>query len=119
MFSKGDAFWCEGHVWIILSDPSQNGGEVLLANLTTLDDECPDDECILDETHYAWIKPNHPTAVAFSRFRIWNADRLSAAIGLKLVTAAHPKALPVSTISKIVAAARVSRELSGKAKRML
>lgn len=119
MFSKGDAFWCEGHVWIILSDPSQNDGEVLLVNLTTLDDECPDDECILNETHYAWIKPNHPTAVAFSRFRIWNAPRLSAAIGLKLITAAHPKSLPAVTIAKITADAKVSRELSKKAKRML
>lgn len=119
MFSKGDGFWCEGHVWIILSDPSKNDGQVLLVNLTTLDDDCPDDECILDETHYAWIKPNHPTAVAFSRFRIWNVARLSAAIGLKLVNAAHPKSLPGGTISKIIAAAKVSRELSRKAKGML
>ena len=54
MFSKGDAFWCEGHVWIVLSDPSKNDGKVLLVNLTTLDDDCPDDECILNESHFAF-----------------------------------------------------------------
>jgi len=97
----------------------KNDGEVLLVNLTTLDDECPDDECILNETDYAWIKQNHPTAVAFSKFRIWNVARLSAAIGLKLVSAAHPRSIPSATISKIVSAGKASRELSGKAKRML
>jgi hypothetical protein len=117
--SKGDAFWWEGHVWIVLSDPSKHAGEVLCVNLTTLDDECPDDECILHHSDYPWIEANHPTAVAFSRSRIWRAERITAAIKQGLIKTPFPKSIPDPTMAKIAACGKSSRELSGKAKRML
>jgi hypothetical protein len=50
----------------VISNPDQNG-KVLCVNLTSFDEECVDDECLLDENDYAWIEAGHPTAVAFSK----------------------------------------------------
>jgi hypothetical protein len=88
-------------------------------NLTTLDDECPDDECVLGNADYAWIRPNHPTAVAFSRARIWDLAKLEAAIKSGLIKIPHPDMVPNATVLKVAAIAVKSVELRKDAKRML
>ena len=67
VLTAGSAFIWDGHIWFVLSDPKANRGEVLCVNLTSLDEECPDDECFLDHSDYGWIETNHVTAVAFLR----------------------------------------------------
>jgi hypothetical protein len=37
------------HIWVVLSDPSQTGGEILMVNFTTLRSTTFDRSCILDQ----------------------------------------------------------------------
>lgn len=80
MLCKGTTFLWDGHLWFTLSDPTKTDLQVVCVNLTTLDDECPDDECLLSHSDYAWIEKNHPTAVAFSRHKLHNAEKIAAVI---------------------------------------
>jgi len=36
------------HMWVVLSDPDENSGKMVMVNLTTLTNKCVDDVCILD-----------------------------------------------------------------------
>ena len=116
---RGSAFFRAGHPFFVLSDPALNAGKVLCVNLTTLDDECADDECILDENDYAWIKPNHPTAVAFSRARVWDVTKLEYCLETGFLKPAHPPIVPAATIEKVLAVAKTARELSPDQKALL
>jgi hypothetical protein len=115
----GTAFYRVGHPFFVISDPAANNGKVLCVNLTTLDEDCPDDECILDENDYAWIKPNHPTAVAFSRARVWDAVKLDHCLQSGELHPANPPIVPAVTVAKVVAAAKIARELSADKKAFL
>lgn len=119
MAALGAAFYRVGHPFFIISDPAANGGKVLCVNLTTLDDECSDDECILNENDYAWIEPNHPTAVAFSRARVWDVAKLDQCLQNGFLKAANPPIVPAATVAKVVAIARNARELSPDKKAFL
>jgi len=50
------------HIWIVLTDPVRTGGHILVANLTSLTDDCVDDTCILDPADFALL--THKTTVA-------------------------------------------------------
>lgn len=115
----GATFYRVGHPWIVVSDPQHPSGKVLCVNLTTLDEECPDDECILDNSDYAWIEVNHPTAVAFSRARIWSVAKLDGCIQSGYLKRANPPVVPAATLAKIVSAAKISRELGANHKALL
>ena len=117
MLSKGAAFIRDGHVWVVLSEPAANNGQVLCANITSFDDECPDDECFLTAQDYSWVK--HQSVIAFSRARIWNAGKISKCIQDGTLKCPHPKSLPPATVSKIIEIGLLSRELSQEQKAYL
>ena len=119
MIQIGCAFYRHEHPHFVISDPAANGGKVLCVNLTTFDDECPDDECILDVDDFAWIKPAHPTVVAFSKAKIWDAVKIDACLKAGELHPVNPPVVPANTIAKVVAAAKFSRELSRDHKAML
>lgn len=117
--TTGTAFVWDGHIWFVLSNPRKNSGKVLCANLTTLDEECPDDECPLAHPDYAWIQPNHKTTVAFSRAKVWEVSKIEKAIAAGIIKQPTPNTIPSVTISKIIQRAKSSRELSPEKRAML
>ena len=119
MLTTGSAFIWDGHIWFILSNPRANGGKVLCVNLTTLDEDCPDDECFLEHSDYGWIGINHKTVVAFSRARIWNASKIQVAISKGLIKCPTLSIVPKATVAKVIKAALVARELSADMKAFL
>jgi hypothetical protein len=119
VLAQGSAFFKDGHVWFILSDPTANNRSVLCVNITTLDDDCPDDECILDHTDYEWIERGHKSAIAFSRARTWRLVMIETALARGILTTPFHRILPQATITKVLRAAKNSRELSQDKKSLL
>jgi hypothetical protein len=117
--ARGTAFFRHGHPYFVISDPAANNGKVLCVNLTTLDEDCVDDECLLDQNDYAWIQPGHPTAVAFSRAQVWDGNKIDLCLQRGLLQPANPPIVPAQTVAKVVAAAKTSRELSPAMRAML
>ena len=103
------------HRWLILSDPARTGGSVLLVSLTTFDDECEDDECVLTPADYTEL--DHETAVAFSFKRIGPARALNAAV--KSGDFRVLDAMPEETLKQVLKAARHSEYLGEIHKRLL
>ena len=104
----GTAFVWDKHVWFVLSAPNPHG-QVLCVNLTTLDEECVDDECILSQADFSWIE--HRTAVAFSRAKLWPAKKISEAIASGALERPRPNAVPLATVEKVRISAIASRGL--------
>lgn len=103
------------HIWIIISRPSDNHGQFLFVNLTTYNNKCIDDTCLLDPCDYQFL--THRTTVAYSRGHIGNVS------GLGLLVEAGdfspmPR-VPDATLAKIVAGARRSPQLSATKKGLL
>ena len=94
-------------------------GKVVCVNLTTLDNECVDDECILDDHDYSWIKPNHPTAVAFSFAQSYDVVKIEQAFKNGILKSAVPNVVPAATLAKVRAIAANARELSRDLKALL
>ena len=91
----------------------------MCVNLTTLDDQCPDDECLLDHCDYGWIKQGHTSAVAFSRSSIWRVTKIREALRSGALNRAQWPTVPEPTIQKVIKAATTSRELSEANRRLL
>ena len=86
-------------------------------NVTSLDEECPDDECILHPSDFRRL--TKPSAVAFSRARIWDSRKIDDAIAKGLIQRPHPNMIPARTIAKVIAAALIAKELSQDKKDLL
>ncbi len=99
MLIPGQAFWRGGHPWIIITDPIPQSGAVVCVNLTTLDEDCVDDQCILTPADYGWIQ--HATAVAFSYARAWDVLKLDGVIAAGLLPPANPPQIPPKTLHTI------------------
>jgi len=84
VLEKGTTFIRSGHIWFNLTEPKKHDSSVLCVNFTTLDDECPDDECQILPSEYKWIENNHPTVIAFSRARIWDAEKIKSCLEMFL-----------------------------------
>ena len=52
------------HRCLVISDPANNGGQVVLVRLTTDDGTWPDRDCVL--TPADWSELAHPSTVAYS-----------------------------------------------------
>jgi hypothetical protein len=65
------------------------------------------------------IKPNHPTTVAFSRARVWDAVKIDQCLQNGLLHPANPPVVPANTVAKVVAIAKHARELSAEKRAML
>lgn len=94
-------------------------GQVLCVNLTSLDDDCPDDECLLTLHDYAWIEENHPTAVAFSRSRLWDAQKLDGVLVAGVLERPFPDIVPLHTLHAVREAAKLSKQISASKKAFL
>lgn len=104
---------------MILTDPIPLAGKVVCVNLTSLDEECVDDECILHRADYAWIEEGHPTVVAFSFAQAYDIVKLEAALKCGAIKLAHPPQVPPATFAKILAIAKIARELDPELKKLL
>lgn len=103
------------HIWIVLTDAARTGGEILIANLTSLTEECVDDVCILAQTDFILL--THDTTVADSRAQVGTSAKLEELIGQRVFTEVTP--VPPSTLQRILQGARDSRELSADKKRFI
>ena len=103
------------HRWLILSDPARTGGDVLLVSLTTFDDECENDECVLTPQDYHEL--THNTAVAFSFKRIGPARALNAAVKAGEFRVLNP--MPEETLQRILDVAADSEYLGEIHKKLL
>jgi hypothetical protein len=115
----GEVYWRDRHPWIVISESGHSSGLILCVNLTTLDEECPDDECILHKADYEWIEDEHSTAVAFSRAKLWEESKFIEAIRRGILKAGRPKSIPEACLKKILTAARMSKQLGHKKKELL
>ena len=121
MLPRGTTFIRDGHVWFNISEPTTANQQVLCVNLTSLDEDCPDDECLIACAEYSWVDDRHPTptAVAFSRARLWDAQKLIMCLKKGILKKPRQGDIPKTTVAKIVKLAVNSRELSEELKAFL
>ena len=103
------------HIWVVLSDPTANAGEILMVNLTTLRDSSIDEACVLGPADYALL--THQSTVAYSRSVSGKADALQQSVergGFRIITPVPPK-----TLAEMIEGARNSPELSPAKKKLL
>jgi hypothetical protein len=103
----------------VLTDPIPAKGKVVCVNLTTLDDDCVDDECILERADYSWIKEDHPTAVAFSFAQAYDVEKLNRALSDGLLKLASPSVVSAATFQKIRSSAKTALQLDDELRALL
>jgi len=84
-----------------------------------MDEDCRDDECPITPAEYSWVKDDYPTTVAFSRAKVWNADKILTCLGNGALRKPHQGNVPPTTILKVIGVALISRELSDKLRKLL
>ena len=105
----------QAHVHVIVSTPPASGGSVLVVNWTTLDDECIDDAGILNTGEHPAIR--HPSAMAYSRAHLWQAEKIRVAVANGLLEELEP--LNPALLNRIVEGGIKSPELRPEWKAML
>lgn len=118
MIRLGTTLRCElppRHIWVVLSDPAANTGQMLMVNLTTLRDSCVDDACILGPEDFPLL--THATTVAYSRAEAGPAAAIEALIRTGHFIEVAP--VPAATLTKMIAGARKSDQLAPARKRLL
>jgi hypothetical protein len=119
VLAKGTTFIRSGHIWFNLTEPTRHSPLVLCVNLTTLDDECPDDECLIESSEYSWVEDGHPTTIAFSRARIWDAEKIESCLADGKLKKPHDGDISKSTLNKILKIALKSGQLNCDFKKFL
>jgi hypothetical protein len=119
VFAKGTTFIRDRHIWFNITEPTPNDPYVLCVNFTCLDEECPDDECPVTREEYGWIMENYATTIAFSRARLWDANKISECLKNGSLRKPRQGDVPIATMMKVIAVAKVSRELSADLRRLL
>lgn len=104
----------QAHVHLIISKPSVLG-PVLVTNWTTLDEDCTDDACILNPGDHPAI--SHPSAIAYSRARLWQAQKIIMAIENGLLIELEP--LAPAVLRRVIDGGGQSPELRPEWKAML
>jgi hypothetical protein len=103
------------HIWIVLSDPAQTNGWILLANLTTLTEDCVDDVCILHPSDYPLL--TQATTVAYSRAQAGKASKLEELVDagdFSVITA-----VSIIVLANVLRGAHQTRQLSTSQKQLL
>jgi hypothetical protein len=104
------------HRCVVLSDPSANGGQVVLVRVTTDDGTWPDRDCLLGPAD--WAELEHSSTVAYSTCKFGPAiAALEIAIKKGLFTEISRP--PKTTLQKMIIAARSADGMSPGAKRLL
>jgi hypothetical protein len=104
------------HRCLVISDPENNGGQVVLVRLTTDDGTWPDRDCVL--TPADWSELAHPSTVAYSTCKYGPAVvALEQAVqrGWFAVIASPP----VGVLRQVIAAAHASPGVPPAAKKLL
>lgn len=104
------------HRCLVISDPSTNGGQIVLVRITTDDGTWPDRDCIL--TPADWSEIEHNSTVAYSTCKFGPArPALEAAIkrGLFQIISSPPPHILV----RVLAAAKTSSGMPPVAKKLL
>jgi hypothetical protein len=104
------------HIWVVISDPNQNEQAFVFVNLTSLNDNCVDDACILQPEDYPPYL-TQPTTVAYSRHQIGTVSGMNMLKATGRFFEMPP--IPVQTLQKIINGAHDTLELSKTAKDML
>ena len=117
MLARGTAFYWDGHVWFVLSDPNHPSGNVLCVNITTPGGICEDDECFLKNEDYSWI--THESVVAFSKAKIVKASQLGQVITDGVLEQPHSTVVPEETVAFVATKAKVSKQLSPEKRKLL
>jgi hypothetical protein len=87
-----------------------------LANLTTLDEDCVDDACILEPSDFVPFL-TQATTVAYSRAKTGALARLQELVDYGQF---HPiRPIPTATLAKILQGGHKSRELSACQKQLI
>ncbi len=102
------------HAFVVLA-VAPKSHQVLVVAWTSLDDECPDDECLL-------LPEDHPeisrsSALAFSRARLWDANKLKEALATGLFRKAEP--FDGAVWQRVISAARQAANLRREWKKLL
>jgi hypothetical protein len=104
------------HRCLVISDPTVNGGNVVLVRLTTDDGNWPDRDCVLIPSD--WSELEHNSTVAFSTCKFGPAiEALEAAIRRGLFQ--RISSPPPDVLRKIIVAAHSSSGMPPGAKRLL
>ncbi len=118
MIGLGTTLRCElppRHIWVVLSDPAATGGDILMVNMTTLRESCVDDECVLGPEDYVLL--THATTIAYSRSKSGPSAALEDLVRNGQFIAVEN--VPARTLTKIIAGARRSPQLSPADQRLL
>jgi hypothetical protein len=103
------------HIFVVLNDPTQNEGRILLVNFTTHRVERDQREEIFTGLDYSLLR--HESVIAFSKAGDAAAAKLQNAINDGDFTIL-PR-VPEHTLERIIEAARTSRHLSPARKALL
>ena len=123
MLTRGTAFFYQDlgstkkHLRFVLSDPNHPSGKVLCVNFATPGGLCPDAECFVDPSQYAWLR--YRSVVAFSRRIVGNAAILERLIVDGTLEQPNPPTVPLATVDFVAAKAKNSKELSKTEKSLL
>jgi hypothetical protein len=103
------------HIYVVLSDPGQTGGQILFVNFTSQLSGIDDQTEIFNHGDY-WIL-RHQSVIAFWGAQDGPATRLQLAIDREQFTPLPD--LPTETLQRMIRAARTSTDLSAARKRLL
>lgn len=104
------------HRCVVLSDPQQNGGQVVLVRVTTDDGTWPDSDCLL--TPADWSELDRPSTVAYSTCKCGPATA-SLEQAIKKGLFREISAPPNATLRRMIAIARKAAGMPPGARRWL
>lgn len=81
--------------------------------------KCPDNECVILSKDYKGIAADHPTAVAFSRAKLWDAGKIVACLKSGHLKSPWGGDVTPETVEKILLVAKKSIQLNGDFKKLL
>jgi hypothetical protein len=84
-----------------------------------LDDDCPDDECLITRAEYNWVQDGYPTTMAFSRAKIWDSNKILACLQDGTLRKPRQGDVPPKTVLKVIKIAMTARELNGDLRALL
>ena len=105
----------QAHYHVVISNPPQKQGPVLVVNWTTFDDNCIDDACVLNAGDYPTIR--HPSTIAYARAHLWRAEKIAFAVANGILDELEP--VDAGVLKRIVEGGLKSKELRAEWKAML
>lgn len=104
------------HRMVVLSDPTANGGQIVLVRITTDDGTWPDRDCIIDSKD--WVELEHRSTVAYSTVKFGPvAQKLESALRRGDFREITPP--PLAVLQKMIVAGRSAKGMPPGAIRWL